>query len=587
MLSGGTLSNLSASIDDLKQNSCQWKAFITEGHCVVLAPPGSGKTKLLTTRMAYDLANKIQRPQGAACITLTNAAADELRQRVEALGVENRPNLFIGTVHSFLLRRVVTPFAHAVGRPELASIAIASDEESEKLMYTAIQEVFPWGDAKNVASTIEFNRRRMATPEEWALSGDRVVQAAQLYREKLAERGLHDFGSVVETAVHLVENHRVVRQVLNAQFPHLYVDEYQDLSPGLDRVVKALCFDHLTGSELFAVGDPDQAVFGFTGTRPELLGELAARSGVAQVELTLNYRSREEIINTANRMRHGREPMVGVKPGGQAAGVLCPGGLPDQYRRVAQAIREIQADGVPLHEIAVLCSTRDECLGATSALREAGIPAFYRDSKKEYRANSVTTFIESAAAWATSSREMSGYRVRDLLKRWRYLLGPLWTHKRDREFVGALVAWADRSDEPATVFLDELRKAGLGDALTLPALVFDAPELKRMEAVMRTWSLHELARRALQRGRVEVTTTTSSKGLEFDVVFLVGADQNLMPSYLSRTPERWDEDRRKFYVSITRARDDLRIYYSGFTVTKRGRRTDDGVSPYVREIGLV
>jgi DNA helicase-2/ATP-dependent DNA helicase PcrA len=364
------------------------------------------------------------------------------------------------------------------------------------------------------------------------------------------------------------------------------VDEYQDLSPGLDRVVKALCFDYFTGSELFAVGDPDQALFGFTGTRPELLDELAARADATPVELTRNYRSSEEIIKAANLMRRGRAPMVGDKPGGQVSGVFCPDGLPDQYRRVVAAVREAQAGGVALHEIAVLCPTRDLCLEVTTALRGAGIPAFYRDSKMEYRANSVTTFIESAAAWATTGREVSGYRLGDLLKRWRYLLGPLWTHQRDRDLVGVLVDRADRSGELATDFLDELRAAGLGGALNQVALAADASDVKRMEAVMRSWSLHELAQRALRQDRVEVTTTTSSKGLEFDVVLLVGADQSRMPSYMSKTPERLAEDRRKFYVSVTRARDDLRVFYSGFTVTRYGRRVDNGISPYVREIGL-
>jgi DNA helicase II / ATP-dependent DNA helicase PcrA len=92
----------------------------------VLAPPGSGKTKLLATRVAYDLVNKIPEPHGAACVTLTNPAADELRDRIAALGVGPRPTLFIGTVHSFVLTRVVIPFAPLIGRPELSHVSIAS-----------------------------------------------------------------------------------------------------------------------------------------------------------------------------------------------------------------------------------------------------------------------------------------------------------------------------------------------------------------------------------------------------------------------------------------------------------------------------
>ncbi|GAB3430128.1 ATP-dependent helicase [Actinophytocola sediminis] len=579
------MSKLSASIDDLKNNDRQWEAFTTEGHCVVLAPPGSGKTKLLTTRMAYDLANKIRRPQGAACITLTNAAADELRRRVDELGVEDRPNLAIGTVHSFLLRKVVEPFAHVVGRPELASITIASKEESDKLLREAVMEALLHGDSRLVPSTIGRLRQRMASDEDWAKSGNGVIRAARLYEVKLAERGLHDFSGLVATAVDLVENHHVVRQTLTAQFPHLYVDEYQDLAPGLDRVVKALCFDHYTNSELFAVGDPDQALFAFTGTRPELLNELAARHDVRTVELTRNYRCAAEIIKVANRMRGDRPPIVGDRPGGEVSAVYCSGGPRNQYAQVIAAARKAHASGVDLHEIAVLCPTRQICVEVTTALRAAGIPVYFRDVN-EYRVTSVTLFAEAAAAWAAAGREQSGYRLGDLLKRWRYLLGPLWTYQRDHDLVAMLIGWADRRDEPAITFLDELDTVGLGEALRQVALAADAPEAKRMAVVMRLLSLGELATRALPRDRVEVTTTTSSKGLEFDAVFIVGADEELMPSYQSKTPEDLAEDRRRFYVSITRARKELRIFYSGFVVTKYNRKKNAGVSRFLKEIGL-
>ena len=113
------MSKLSESIAALRKNPKQWEAFQAHGHCVVLAAPGSGKTKLLTTRLASDLLTKIPRPHGAACITLTNPATDELRRRLQDLGVEHRSTLFVGTVHSFALRRIVLPFARIAGRPEL------------------------------------------------------------------------------------------------------------------------------------------------------------------------------------------------------------------------------------------------------------------------------------------------------------------------------------------------------------------------------------------------------------------------------------------------------------------------------------
>ena len=121
------MSALSESIADLKANPRQWKAFTTEGNCVVLAPPGSGKTKLLTTRMAHDLITSVPPPHGAACITLTNAAADELRRRVDRLGVPPRSTLFVGTVHAFALRQVLIPFAAMLGMPQHTTPQFISD----------------------------------------------------------------------------------------------------------------------------------------------------------------------------------------------------------------------------------------------------------------------------------------------------------------------------------------------------------------------------------------------------------------------------------------------------------------------------
>src|SRR6266508_259168 len=117
--------------EELRENPRQWEAFTSSGHCVVLAPPGSGKTKLLTTRMAEDLLTRIPHPHGAACITLTTAAADELERRLRGLGVPRRSTLFVGTVHSFALSRIIAPYARVASRPELADAAIATDQQRD------------------------------------------------------------------------------------------------------------------------------------------------------------------------------------------------------------------------------------------------------------------------------------------------------------------------------------------------------------------------------------------------------------------------------------------------------------------------
>ncbi|XVS66005.1 ATP-dependent helicase [Actinosynnema sp. CA-299493] len=589
------MSKLSGSVDELRKNDRQWDAFTTDGHCIVLAPPGSGKTKLLTTRLAYDLVNKIERPQGAACITFTNAAADELRRRVEHLGVENRLALFVGTVHGFALRRIVTRFARLVGRPDLENITIATKQQCDQIYDYAISSYFSAKDSRYVKSTIVRNRQRMATNAEWARHGDRLLHAHLLFERELKNRGLHDFLSVIELAVKFVEQHKAIRTVLTAEYPHLYIDEYQDLSPGLDRLVKALCFDHITNSELFAVGDPDQSIMAFTGARPELLHALAGRTDVARVELEHNYRCGQGIIQLANRMRQGRPAITGDRLGGDASAIHCPEGLDEQYSSIVTSVQAAQQRGVPLHEIGVLAPHNDQCRRIVDFLRAAQVPAFFRDADGTYRPTPLTGFIEGCASWATLGREQSHYRLSELLRRWRTALGQRWTIDDDAALVDMLMKYREKSDTSALAFLTELRNVGLDAALREGTLADEAMEVKRMakaldDGDLSGLSVKGLAERARRFDRVEVTTMTSSKSLEFDVVMLVSADEDYMPDWRAKrdpSPTALAEERRKFYVSITRARNELRISYSGFVLKPWGEEARLGPSRYLREIELI
>lgn len=589
------MSKLSASIAELRKNDCQWEAFTTEGHCVVLAPPGSGKTKLLTTRLAYDLINKIEKPQGAACITFTNAAADELRRRVEQLGVEERPALFVGTVHGFALRRVIGRFAELVGRPELADITIASKQQCAQAYERAVTALFRSEDQRYVKSTIELNRQRLASDEEWARHGDRMRRAHELYEGNLRAHGLYDFLDVIKIAVELVEQHRTIRTVLTAEYPHLYVDEYQDLSPGLDRLVKAVCFDHVTNAELFAVGDPDQSIMSFTGARPELLHALAQRTDVSSVELEHNYRCGQGIIQLANRMRQGRAAIKGDRLGGVASAIHCPNGLEEQYRSIVSTVQVVQQRGTPLHEIGVLAPHNKQCRRIVELLRAASVPAFFRDVDGTYRATSITGFIEGCASWATLGRERSHYRLSELLRRWRLTLGTRWKIEDDVALVDLLMGYRENAESSAATFLEQVYGIGLSAALSEVALADEVIEIGRMaqalgDGELSGLSVKGLAERAHKIDRVEVTTMTSSKSLEFDVVLLASADEDYVPSWQSKKDKNGTslaEDRRKFYVSITRARNEIRVYYSGFVVKPWGDVQYSGPSRYLREIGLV
>jgi DNA helicase II / ATP-dependent DNA helicase PcrA len=587
------MSSLSESVAELRDNPEQWEAFLTEGHCVVLAPPGSGKTKLLATRAAYDLANRVPRPHGAACITLTNPAADELRRRIAALGADRRSTFFVGTVHSFALTRIILSFAHPAGMAEVTELKIASQATRAKALRDSVDEVFPRAmknDLRLAQSTIERNRKLMATEDEWRLTGPALREAARRYEARLRSQGLMDFDDVVSYAVTLVEQHEFVRRTLTARYPHLYVDEYQDLAPGLDRLVKALCFDYRNASELFAVGDPDQAVFGWTGTRPELLNELAESPFVTPIRLEINYRCGTDIIVRAHRLLDGPRSVSGRRSGGIVEAHYEPSGFSAQTEAAAHLVFRLRAAGTPLHEIVVLCSTREECAEAADALRAAGAPAYCRGS--EYDQTPVTLLIEALVAWAVLGHESSGHRLGDLLRRWRDVLGDYWTMSASTALVSLLTAYEGREREPASQFLGDVLAIGLHAAITTAGRSDEAAAVADMTRELTTGRLAaasaaDLAARARNLNRVQVTTTSSGKGLEFDIVLLLGADEGKMPHFSSvGDTEKLDEDRRKFYVSVTRARQQVHIFYSGFD-DRYGRIRPNGPSRFLRLLGLV
>lgn len=578
-------SALARARDELRENDRQWEAFTTEGHCVVLAPPGSGKTKLLTTRLANDLVTKIKRPHGAACITLTNAAADELERRLDGLGVDRRSTLFVGTVHSFALTRIVLPFGVVAGYPELANPRIASDRQVAALLAQAVSEFYDEDEGRYVDSTVK-RLRRMMNPDEWERAGGYIAQVSRRFEELLHEQGLIDFDDIIIRAVDLVEGHEFVRRVLAARYPHLYVDEYQDLAPGLDRLVRALCFDYKANAELFAVGDRFQSIYGFTGSRPELLTELCERSGVSAVPLEVNYRSGNEIIRISSQALGEERVIRGLREGGTVQAHHVPEGFDQQLAVIAELVERYDESGTSYDEIALLCQSRAECVQAADTLRGAGLPVFVRDDS-DYRITAATGLVEALAAWAVLPRGQSGHLLGRLLRRWR-----LFVRDANVPLVRLLVESRDRGEEPALEFVRALDELGLKRALTTPARADDSIEMAKLRRSLREGdlaglTLGGLAERARALGRVYVTTMTASKGLEFDVVVMVGVEEGKIPFFRS-TGERLDEDRRKFYVSLTRARHAVHIFYSGWFVWETsGRLNRDGPSRFLRDLGLV
>jgi DNA helicase-2/ATP-dependent DNA helicase PcrA len=386
--------------------------------------------------------------------------------------------------------------------------------------------------------------------------------------------------------VTLVETHPWIRRALAARFPRLFLDEYQDLAPGLDRLAQALCFDETADADLFAVGDPDQSIMGFNGSRPELLLDLANRPRVHCVRLETNYRNRASIVQTALRALGEHREIAWLDEGGDIEFHECPNGREEQHQRMLDVVIDERDAGTPLEEVAVLCPNRWVKGDVVAALRGADIPAIARG--EEYRETPTTTLLEAAAAWSTQPRGASGFRLGDLLRRWRILMGPRDTLSRETALVRLFLNHGDGTGR-AGEFAAGIYGLGLAARLHRTGRDDEADELDKMvealtEGPLRDLTVAQLGARAHAPGQVHVSTMHAGKGLEFDAVVLIALDEGDFPSYHATSARELEDARRTFYVSLTRARRRVDLIYSGFRTTAAGARRYDGPSRFLADI---
>ena len=348
--------------EDLHSNEKQWQAFESTGHCVLLAGPGSGKTKTLTVKLARMLSEDVDEPRGIACITYNNECARELESRLETLGIAPGGRVFIGTVHSFSLTQILLPYAKVAGLGLPDEFTVATRQQSRAALAAAHAKVISGPEnPQNWDMRLGRHRRRFLNRElpEWRTLDPQLTELVETYEAELRARQLIDFDDMPLLAVRALAANKWLRTAMVAKYPILAVDEYQDLGRALHGMVMGLCFS--AGMRLFAVGDVDQSIYGFTGATPELLRRLSARDDVETVRLGLNYRCGSRIVSASE---YALGENRGYKaPDGAHEGTIyfhpCTGGYAGYARYLVEElipeIRERRPD-TNLGEIAVLYS---------------------------------------------------------------------------------------------------------------------------------------------------------------------------------------------------------------------------------------
>ncbi|WP_421107060.1 ATP-dependent helicase [Streptomyces sp. NEAU-S77] len=595
----------------------QRTAVLHRGNVVLRAGPGSGKTRTLVARAAYLLETQISAFRGLACITYTNAAADEIRSRILKRGVRADGRITCSTVHAFCLNEILRAFAPLTKEPAPGAGQVLGDRAAEILLQHCFDRV---GIAETLAQfrTGESTkiRRALACSEPLDAFDPREVAAARLYEEQLTARNEIDFEAMVTRALRIVREHEPVRDLLHARFPHLIVDEYQDLGGVLHELVVAL--HDLAGITVFAVGDTDQSVYGFTGADAKYLTALAEREDFRDLPLDVNYRSGQRIIAAAEAAlgtSRGRRARDGSPPGSVTFEPVEEG-LDDHARLACDLAQQAQQRQVRPEQIAILYPQRGPLLDALlGELSRREIDFFYeRDDKLPV--GTLSRFVQHCASRAVTNYQIhiaSADERPDMLRRAEapslaQLENTLTGLRTEAQLpppasrmalLRALQACLDPQtpyalDTPAHGWLQQLR-----DRLELDAIAESHPDKDNTASIgelarqcqTKGLALQDLAQGEEVIGKILLTTYHSAKGREFDTVILPGLQNGIIPRNVAergrwRAPNARElaEQRRTFYVALTRAERTLHLIYGPGYHTKNGFWRPDGPSDFLTEM---
>jgi DNA helicase-2/ATP-dependent DNA helicase PcrA len=583
----------------LSRNKGQWKAYESLGNCVILAGPGSGKTKTLTIKMARMLAEDVRPPRGIACITYSNQCARELRRRLSALGIENGRRAAIGTLHSFCLQHIVLPYARIAGIAIPDPLNVATTEERDKCWAAAVEKTLGADENPlNWRFRCDHYRRTHLDRDkpEWRGDHENAAKVIEGYEQRLVKQGLVDFEMMVLRGLQLVERHEWVRKALRARFPVLVVDEYQDLGHALHRIVLCLCFT--AGMRLVAVGDPDQSIYGFNGAEPALLQRLANRDGVKPVQLQLNYRCGRTIVR-ASEVALGEAR--GFKSDADEVGTIDihyrPQGADDQADFICETIVPgalKRRDGRQMGDIAVLYRTQYDGNLIAKAVEARGWDFIRIDQGNPYPRSPVIFWLEDCASWCGGGWASGEPRLSDLVRSWRNfnetITGDGDRRTLQRDLVKFLYSHREPG-QPIRDWLSDFRGACLDSCLARePRLRDDVVAVGKLAkecaagARLAGFTVSALGSQGGAGTHLNLMTLHSAKGLEFDVVVLPSLEEGILPNYRSTTEEKLREDRRLFYVGLTRARHEVHLVYSGWYRTPHGTKKRNGESRFVTEV---
>ncbi len=593
---------LQLEVAKLIRNDKQREAYLCDDHCVVQAGPGSGKTATLTLKIMRLLTEMIPPPRGLACLTFNNEAVREFRNRLKRLGLSHRTNVFLGTLHSFCLSCVIRPFSKLFIPGMPSTLKVASDDIRKAHLQKALDNVGitdpPW---EFIPRFDRYRRTFLDRNSKQWLQDEEYARAIEYYESQLHAEGYLDFDDLILIALRLIETEPFVRRCLSARFPWFVIDEYQDLGYPLHRIILSLLDN--TNIKLFAVGDPDQSIYGFAGANPKYIQQLATRSGITPITLDLNYRCGQRIIDGAQVIldpsvpRNYRSSRGDSEPG-EVYFIERSGGLKEQVVTIVDEILpQLSQLGYEPRNTAILYLDRRDASTIIDILNDKRIK-YAGEKDQRYPRTPTTRWIEDLAQWCCGIRGEDGVRFRDLTNFWIRLLNNVGKTITDEQllpnlhFFYSAISDLQEPDMLLIQWLSELdKRLSLQETLSMST---EMPEEKQaIDSMLSACGdgkplegvcVNDFAGCGPNTNRMSLNTLHSSKGLQFDVVIIPGLEEGRLPSWGAQSIEAVSEARRTFYVGFTRARYLVYLLYSGWYQNQYGRVFDTGPSRFVLEL---
>ncbi|HTE22337.1 MAG TPA: ATP-dependent helicase [Candidatus Limnocylindria bacterium] len=526
-----------------------------DGPLMIVAGPGTGKTKTLTARIVYLLSSGRAQPNQITALTFTNKAAREMRQRLTHLlfsrtGLENKG-----------LPRVAT--FHALGYELLSAnqknpLKFATDEQRREIIKALPkpQDLKGLSTRELAAGISLFKTSLRPTPD------DGMSRLVAGYNKVLARQGLHDFDDLLAQTYQLLSQDPAVRTSLAATCQHLLIDEFQDTNDLQYALMKLL----QEGSKnVFVIGDPLQSIYGFRGASGGIFERFARDFPHGQsIALTTNYRSAPEIVSLSNAVFTDAPVLV---PHQKVAGQVQAVRVLNEYSEAGWIIAEIenhlggttmlkghdtdtaQQQTRQFSDYAVLYRTHRTARSLEQKLEESGIPYQIVGDDSPYEKPFIQTILQSLRYLAGGDvpviKGLKEQQIKQLLADIPTVLLTETVHRIISKLGLDPPEEADR--RILTQFMNSLVRF---EGVTL------ADYLAQVEAIGEQGFYDPQAQ------AVTLLTIHAAKGLEFPHVFLIGAEEGLLPYLRTGKPTDVEEERRLFYVAVTRARQQLDILYA-------------------------